>query len=80
VTDALNDFGCRFDNNTFAPCTLNANDNYAFVGRGTTTQFCTRTVVGHEMQFPPGDTLLTVRWIDTGGNIGLPARLVVRVP
>jgi hypothetical protein len=80
VTDALNDFGCRFDNNTFLPCTLNANDIYAFVAPGTTTQFCTRTVVGHEMQFPSGDTLLTVRWRDTSGNIGLPARLVVHVP
>jgi hypothetical protein len=80
VADALNDFGCRFDDNTSAPCTLSASENPRFVASDTSTQFCTAGVVGTEVRFPSGDTLLTVQWRDTSGNIGLPRRLVVRAP
>jgi hypothetical protein len=81
VADALNDFGCRFDVHTNDnPCTNNRAGNPAFLGVGTTLQYCTVTVVGAELHFPPGDTVLTVQVRDTDGNIGFPAALVVRVP
>jgi len=80
VADAMNDWGCRFDNNTLSPCTLTARENYGFVAPDTSTQFCTAQVLGREMLFPSGDTLLTVQWRDALGNIGLPRRIVVRIP
>ncbi len=81
VADALNDFGCRFDVHTSDnPCTNDGAGNPAFLGPGTTLQYCTLTVVGAELHFPPGDTVLTVQVRDTDGHIGFPATLVVRVP
>jgi hypothetical protein len=80
VANVLNDIACRFDNNTTSPCTLTARDIPGYVASDTSTQFCTAGVVGNEVRFPSGDTLLTVQWRDSGGNIGLPRRIVVRVP
>jgi hypothetical protein len=82
VVAALNDFGCRFDTHTDQfPCTLNANGNPAFVHPGVSSlQYCTMSVLGNELHFPPGDTLVTVQVRDSGGNIGFPQRLVIRVP
>jgi hypothetical protein len=81
VADALNDFGCRFDVHTNDnPCTNNDAGNPAFLGTGTTLQYCTLAVVGAELHFPPGDTVLTVQVRDTDGNLGFPAAVVVRVP
>lgn len=81
VADALNDFGCRFDVHTSDnPCTNNDAGNPAFLGVGTTLQYCTATVIGAELDFPSGDTVLTVQARDTGGHLGFPATLVVRVP
>ena len=80
VADVLNDFGCRFANQTLAPCTLTPRENYGFVASDTTTQFCTAYVLGHEVLFQSGDTLLTVQWRDSSGNIGLARTIVVRVP
>ena len=80
VADALNDFGCRFDVHTpDSPCTNNDAGNPAFVSPDTTVQYCTQAVVGAEMHFPRGDTVLTVQVRDAGGHIGLPASFVVRV-
>ena len=67
VADALNDFACRFADQTTAPCTLTPRENYGFVAADTSTQFCTAHVVGHELLFPSGDTVLTVQWRDTAG-------------
>jgi len=80
VADALNDFGCRFDNNTLAPCTLTPRENYGFVASDTSTQFCTAQVLGRELLFQSGDTLLTAQWRDGLGNIGLARSIVVRIP
>jgi len=81
VVEALNDFGCRFDvHNTQFPCTNNANGNPAFVKSNSDVQYCTMSVLGNELHFPHGDTLVTVQVRDTGGNIGFPQRLVIRVP
>ncbi len=80
VTDALNDFGCRFDNNTSDPCVKECEEcENGFVSNGT-TQFCTGSVVPRGYAFPKGDTLLVVQWRDSGGNIGSQGRIIVRVP
>ena len=83
VANALNDFGCRFANNTGAPCTKIDDSGFTkYVNTSdTTAQYCTNAVVGQELAFPPGDTLLTVQLRDfPAGNLGYPASLVIRVP
>jgi hypothetical protein len=81
VVAALNDFGCRFDiHNDQFPCTNNDSGNPAFVKSDSALQYCTMSVLGNELHFPRGDTLVTVQVRDTGGNIGFPQRLVIRVP
>ncbi len=79
ITDALNDIGCRLDDNTTAPCTLNSRDVPAFYVAGSTSQICTAGVIGSEIAFPPGDTTITVQWLDRNGNVGQQRRLVIRV-
>lgn len=82
VVAALNDLGCRFDVHTSDfPCTLSDRGNPSFVHPGSSTlQYCTTSVLGNELHFPPGDTLVTVQVRDDRGNIGFPQRLVIRVP
>jgi Dockerin type I domain len=82
VVAALNDFGCRFDtHNDQFPCTNSDKGNPSFVHPGQSSlQYCTMSVLGNELDFPRGDTLLTVQVRDSGGNIGFPQRLVIRVP
>jgi len=81
VTDAINDFSCRFE--TFiesdSSCTMKANGDYAFVTKGTSTQFC--MLVAHSWAFPEGETILSVRVRDVDGNPGPVARMrIKRVP
>jgi hypothetical protein len=85
VTDAINDFACRFDvhNTSAQACTLDDLGNYAFASEEVvvqTRQFCSAPAIGREMAFPDGDTLLTVQLADTGGNLGDQAKLILRVP
>jgi len=81
VADVLNDFGCRFDSHTASdPCTLSDTDIPQFVASDSTIQFCTAGVFGHETEYPSGDTLVTVQWRDTSGNLSLPRQIIVRVP
>lgn len=84
LTNVMNDFGCRFDTNQSAgnACTIQPSGNYGFAGVGSTIQYCTRFTIGAELQFHPGDTLLTVQVRDTASppNLGNPASIVVRVP
>ena len=82
VVAALNDFGCRFDTHTDQfPCTLSPGGNPSFVHPGTSTlQYCTMSVLGNELHFPRGDTLVSAQVRDSGGNIGFPQHLVIRVP
>jgi hypothetical protein len=80
VTDILNDFECRFDNNTSLPCTrLTSDTPSAFVNKQTTTQFCTTRAVDTGERFLPVDTVLAVRWRDASGNFGPSQQIVVRV-
>jgi hypothetical protein len=79
ITDALNDLGCRLEFNTITtPCTQNQM-GFAFASRLSTVQFCTTTTVNVFWRFPDGDTLLTTRWRDQGGNLGPEKRIIVRV-
>jgi len=81
VADALNDLGCRFEFHTSEdPCTIDESENFAFLRGESTLQFCTRTVLGAELHFPPGDTTLVVQVRDDRGNLGFPESIVVRVP
>lgn len=79
VTDALNDFACRLGDNTLFPCTLDALERPAFVSNDSTVQVCTQTVIGTEMLFPQGDTILAVQWRDRAGNLGRASYIVIRV-
>jgi hypothetical protein len=79
VSDALNDFGCRFrvfGEPGFA-CTQDNNGNFRFAGQATTVQFC--SLVNDAVTFPSGDTVLTVRLRDTAGNVGPATEIVVRI-
>lgn len=82
ISDALNDFGCRFDVHitTADACTKDDLGNFAFANSMTATQFCSVPAVGVELLFPSGDTELTVQLRDQGGNIGNQAKLIVRAP
>lgn len=83
VADALNDFGCRMQHlGQTEACTLSpgGNPRYVVPFPGSTDQFCSSNVVGVEMRFPSGDTILTARLRDFAGNAGAPARIIVRVP
>jgi hypothetical protein len=79
VTDALNDLSCRLSDNTTAPCTLNSRGIPAFYAPDTTVQVCSDTVLGVEMHFGQGDTVLVAQWRDRNGNIGRTKEIVIRV-
>ncbi len=82
---AMNDLGCRFVDGeghflAVGPadaCTLFPTGDYEFVNRSSTVQYC--ALVSRFIEFPLGDTVLTVRLRDVLGNVGPAARMVVRV-
>ena len=83
VTNALNDFGCRFGAfSPQVPCTKkNASNDYVMISANPPTnaaQFCYLVPLG--VGFPPGDTLLAVRLQDIVGNTGDVVQIVVRAP
>jgi len=81
IADALNDFGCRLATHTVSdPCTVSDKDNPAFVAPGTSSQAC--SVLGRELEFQSGDTLLTMQWRDTAKspNFSRQSQIIVRVP
>ena len=81
----VNDLACRFRDGSGAPlgraandaCVLFTNGNSGFVDSRTSIQFC--ALVDSILDFPNGDTLLTVRLRDVNGNVGQTARVVVRI-
>jgi hypothetical protein len=86
IANALNDFGCRFITGTGAtasrPCSEScvypfADEVHQCVGSQTARQFCAE--IDPPLEFPAGDTLVTVRVRDVAGNLGAPAQLIVRV-
>lgn len=80
ITDAINDFACRFEthNDNESACTVNASGDFAFVNPETTQQFC--MAVARAWGFPVGDTILTVRVRDVKGNPGPPKKVRIRRP
>jgi hypothetical protein len=85
ISNAISDLGCRFLNGNGAPlgrdrneaCTKGTDGEFRLMGLNSTIQFC--GAIGRPFSFPPGDTLVTVRLRDTGGNLSLPAQIIVRV-
>ena len=79
VSDALNDWSCRFKlyGETDFACTQDSSGNFLFGSSTSTAQFC--TLINDIMTFPIGDTVLTARLLDTAGNAGQPVQIIVRV-
>jgi len=79
VSDALNDFSCRFKvfAETDFACTQDGSGNYIFGNASSTIQFC--TLVNNSLTFPTGDTVLSARLLDTAGQAGPLAQIIVRV-
>ena len=85
--DRFNDLGCRFINGDNAPfrrtcsdeqaCVRFPNGEFDCVAPDATTQFC--GFVDRNIEFLAGDTLVTVRAGDSQGNLGPPARIIIRV-
>ncbi len=84
--DAVNDLSCRFLDGNGQPmarsksdsCVLFEDGNFNFAARDTQTQFC--GFIDSPLRFPSGDTRVTVRLLDTNGNPGVPAQIIIRVP
>ena len=78
ITDALQDFACRFTAFTSStPCTLDRNGNSSVVSQGATVQFCDQ--IATNAQLPLGETVLTAQVADVSRNIGPTAQVVIRV-
>jgi len=85
ISDAINDFGCRFLNGSGRPggrgagdtCVVGDDGEFHFANNASTAQFCAG--IAEPFAFPPGDTVVTVRVHDITGNVGPPASFVVRV-
>ena len=78
ITDALNDFACRFG--VFSPgvpCTFVDNTGEPKLVAGGTVQFCDG--VAFNAQFPLGLSILTVKLRDGFGNTGPAAQIVLHV-
>jgi hypothetical protein len=88
VADRLNDLACRFVDGTnqmvgrtcsqFTACILGRDGQFGCENPDSKEQFC--GPMGQVLAFPPGDTLVTARVRDTGGNLGPAAQLIVHVP
>jgi len=90
TTDRLNDLACRFVDGTgmkvgracgdATACVLGTDGQFGCVSPAppTTTQYC--GFINQALTFPSGDTLLSVRVLDTRGNPGPIAQIIVRIP
>lgn len=87
ITNAINDLACRFrdgqgetmgvDFPGDSCVKIEPTEDYDFVDGDSEVQFC--GFVSAILSFPRGDTLLTVRVRDVAGNVGAPARMIIRV-
>lgn len=87
LAHTINDLACRFRDGIGATkgidspldgCVkLEPTEDYGFVSSESNAQFC--GFISAILQFPRGDTLLTVRLRDVDGNVGAPAQMVIRV-
>ncbi len=84
ITNALNDFACRFTYQGSAPCTFidDSGQEKTVSGISGAVQFCDQVAATATFPTPaPGEsgTLLTVQLRDTVGNTGPTAQIIVRV-
>lgn len=86
ITDAINDLACRFvDGNGLTmgrsrsddACTRFPDGSFHFVDSTSRVQFC--GPIAPPFGFPAGDTVVTVRLRDQGGQVGPPASFVIRI-
>jgi hypothetical protein len=85
IAAALNDLGCRFIDGAGATqgrtcaesCVGSNGDSRCVSADASTVQFCGQ--IDRPLQFPAGDTLVTVRVRDVLGNLGPPAQLIIRI-
>jgi len=79
ITDALNDFACRFMQFTpGSPCTyVDVSGDAKLITPNATIQFC--DFIAATAAFPTGDTVVSAQLRDTDGNVGPTAQMVVRV-
>ncbi len=85
ITDALNDFGCRFNDGTGmtlgrdsqSACVLFPDGEFHFVDPTATIEFC--GFITRPMAFPTGDTIVTARLRDRSGLVGPARQIVIRV-
>ena len=85
ISNAINDFACRFVNGDGNPggrtagnqCTSNSADDPIFADGSSTAQFCAG--IAEPFGFLTGDTTVSVRVRDTSGIPGPPASFVVRI-
>jgi len=87
VADALNDLGCRFSfpfqgsstgGRTSGDACTGSAGSYFFVDGTSAIQFC--ALIGSELAFPSGDTVVTARVRDINHQPGLPKSIIVRAP
>lgn len=76
---AMNDVGCPFDVFSAAAfsCVVDRFNNPSFADPRTRLQFC--AIVSRAIEFPPGDTLCSVRLRDQAGHLGALRSFMVRV-
>lgn len=79
ITDALNDFACRFEaRDRTAPCTiLDARRVSGLIVSDAKVQFCDQ--VSNTEVFPSGDTVVTAKVRDAGGQLGPAKQMIVRI-
>lgn len=79
VSNAMNDFACRFEPHgpTNACTQINATGESRTISPLASVQFCDIVAVTELLH--PGENLLSVRLRDVGGNLGPTAQIVVRV-
>ncbi len=70
VADTLNDLSCRFEVfiDSESACTLDSSEDWAYKKPESEVQFC--MMVARAWNFPVGETLISVRLRDRGGNPG----------
>lgn len=80
ISDTINDLACRFEIQieSQSACTLNRNGEWEYKSKDSEIQFC--MMVAKAWNFPPGDTLVSVRLRDRAGNPGPVARFWLRRP
>lgn len=83
--DAMNDFGCRFEDGTGQPrgvssidaCTFFPDGDYHYVDRSSTLQFC--ALMAQAWAFSEGKTVVKARVRDMEGSVGPPREMVLYV-